>query len=251
MRIHYLVKTLLLSTGSCLVFASLVITSLANAGNTRHARMSPNELANQVSHFVHQSIETQNFAQQFTRFNVQVGTIDSRLKLTACDAKLGFKVHGKALKPGRQMIKVNCGAPMPWSIYIPVNLSAYRQIVVASRNLSRGTRLEAADLSLQEREITHVKSYYLAEKSQAVGQVLKRRISVGQVVSSPMLTPPKIVAKGQEVAIQAKSGPVSVRMVGIALADGKLGQQISVKNRRSKKVVRARVSAPGEVEVTM
>lgn len=228
-----------------------MLASVASHGVNRQAHMSPNELANQVSHFVHKTIDEQQFANQFSRFNVQVGTIDSRLRLAACDAKLGFKVHGKALKPGRQMIKVNCGAPMPWSIYIPVNLSAYRQIVVASRNLSRGTRLEAADLSLQEREITHVKSYYLAEKSQAVGQVLKRRVSVGQVVSSPMLTPPKIVAKGQEVAIQAKSGPVSVRMVGIALADGKLGQQISVKNRRSKKVVRARVSAPGEVEVTM
>lgn len=247
MRINTLTKTALLGVSLSLILAA----SLANAGKQRYARMSPSELANQVSHFVHKSIEQQGLAHQFSRFDVQVGTIDSRLKLAACDAKLGFKIHGKELKPGRQMIKVNCGAPMPWSIYIPVNLSAYRQIVVASRNLNRGTRLEDADLTLQEREITHVKSYYLAQKSQAVGQVLKRRISTGQVVSSPMLTPPKIVAKGQEVAIQAKSGPVRVRMVGIALADGKLGQQISVKNRRSKKIIRARVSAPGEVEVTM
>lgn len=236
-----------------LYFTALVsiLISSTSYGTTRQARISPNDLANQVNHFVHQSIESQHFAHQFSRFNVQVGTIDSRLKLTACDAKLGFKVHGKELKPGRQMIKVNCGAPMPWSIYVPVNLSAYRHIVVANRNLSRGTRLAESDLTLQEREVSHIKSYYLADKSQAAGQVLKRRVSTGQVVSSTMLTPPKIVAKGQEVAIEAKSGPVRVRMVGIALSDGKLGQQISVKNRRSKKIIRARVSAPGEVEVVM
>ncbi|MNG41192.1 flagellar basal body P-ring biosynthesis protein FlgA [compost metagenome] len=51
--------------------------------------------------------------------------------------------------------------------------------------------------------------------------------------------------------ISARSGTITVRMPGEALADGTLGEQISVRNQGSQRVVRARVLGPGQVEVEM
>ena len=53
------------------------------------------------------------------------------------------------------------------------------------------------------------------------------------------------------VVISARSGTLSVKMPGEALSDGGLSEQIRVKNLNSKRVIRARVTAPGQVEVAL
>jgi flagellar basal body P-ring formation protein FlgA len=53
------------------------------------------------------------------------------------------------------------------------------------------------------------------------------------------------------VVISARSGAINVRMPGEALSGGILGQQISVRNLTSQRVIKARVMGPGQVEVEM
>ena len=49
----------------------------------------------------------------------------------------------------------------------------------------------------------------------------------------------------------ARGSSMFVRMPGIALEEGAIGQQIKVRNARSQRTVHARVTAPGQVEVAM
>jgi flagella basal body P-ring formation protein FlgA len=63
--------------------------------------------------------------------------------------------------------------------------------------------------------------------------------------------PAEAIRKGDQVVITARSGTVSVRMPGEALSDGVIGKQISVRNQRSNRVIRARVVGPGQVEVAL
>jgi flagella basal body P-ring formation protein FlgA len=60
-----------------------------------------------------------------------------------------------------------------------------------------------------------------------------------------------LVLKGDQVVIIARSGTLAVRMPGEALAQGGLSEQIRVRNLNSKRVVKARVTGPGQVEVAM
>ena len=60
-----------------------------------------------------------------------------------------------------------------------------------------------------------------------------------------------MVRKGDHVVITARSGSLSVRMPGEALSKGGLSEQIRVRNLNSKRVVKARVIGPGQVEVAM
>jgi len=66
-----------------------------------------------------------------------------------------------------------------------------------------------------------------------------------------MLQLAEAVRRGDQVVISARSGGINVRMQGEALSGGTLGQQISVRNLTSQRVIRARVAGPGQVEVEM
>jgi flagella basal body P-ring formation protein FlgA len=232
--------------------------TIAITGLSQHTHASENantinthQLSQAVTHFLYQELEDKHFNKRYSRLQVNVGMVDSRLSLTKCASALNFRVHGSDLQPGRQMIKVQCASPSPWSIYVPATIEAYRSVLVASRSLNRGSLLSPGDIHLEERDVTSIKSFYLHDKTQAMGKNLKRRLKPGQVLTSPMLSPPKIISKGQEVSIEAQSGPVTVRMTGIAMSDGKMGQQIRVKNLRSNKIIRAKVSGDSEVQVIM
>jgi flagella basal body P-ring formation protein FlgA len=51
--------------------------------------------------------------------------------------------------------------------------------------------------------------------------------------------------------IMASTQGIMIKMRGTAMQDGELGQQISVKNNQSKRIVKARVSDSGLVSVTL
>ena len=57
--------------------------------------------------------------------------------------------------------------------------------------------------------------------------------------------------KGDQVVINARSGTLTVRMPGEALSDGGLSEQVRVKNLNSKRVIKARITGPGQVEVAL
>lgn len=61
----------------------------------------------------------------------------------------------------------------------------------------------------------------------------------------------EVVHKGDQVVISAGSSTIQVKMPGEALSAGAIGDQIRVRNLNSKRVVKARVTGPGQVEVAM
>lgn len=80
---------------------------------------------------------------------------------------------------------------------------------------------------------------------------LLRPTVLDQVLTPQHLEQAEVVRKGDHVVIIARSGSLSVRMPGEALSKGGLSEQIRVRNLNSKRVVKARVTGPGQVEVAM
>ncbi|MNI79624.1 flagellar basal body P-ring biosynthesis protein FlgA [compost metagenome] len=72
-----------------------------------------------------------------------------------------------------------------------------------------------------------------------------------QVITLVNLEQAEVISKGDQVVIIARSGTLSVRMPGEALSNGGMREQIRVKNLNSKRVIKAQVIAPGQVEVAM
>ncbi len=80
---------------------------------------------------------------------------------------------------------------------------------------------------------------------------LLRPTVMDQVLTLQQLEQAEVIRKGDQVVITARSGGLSVRMPGEALAKGGLTEQIRVRNLNSKRVVKATVIGPGQVEVPM
>jgi flagella basal body P-ring formation protein FlgA len=107
------------------------------------------------------------------------------------------------------------------------------------------------DVSLVERDVGLLNQGYLTGLKQALGKKLTRPLQPDQVLAPANVEQAEVIRKGDQVVISARSGNMSVRMPGEALSDGAIGKQISVRNQRSKRVVKARVIGPGQVEVAM
>jgi flagella basal body P-ring formation protein FlgA len=127
----------------------------------------------------------------------------------------------------------------------------FRDVVTTTRPLRRAGLVDSADVTLRERDVSLLTQGYLTSVDQAIGQRLTRPMVNDQVISLVHIEQAEVIRKGDQVVITARSGTLSVRMPGEALANGGLSEQIRVKNLNSNRVIKAQVTAPGQVEVSM
>lgn len=185
------------------------------------------------------------------RTEIEVNALDPRVRMPLCDTQLSSKLQSPAEPIGRVTVKVSCEGSSPWTVYVPAQVHLYRTVVVITRPMQRGMVLDTGDVALRERDVSQLNLAYITDIDQAVGQKLARGMVQDQILGPVQLERAELVHKGDSVVISAQSSGISVRMPGEALADGGLDEQIRVRNENSNRVVKARVTGPGQVEVSM
>ena len=183
--------------------------------------------------------------------NVQitVGRLDSRLRLNHCDDELSIFTPPGRKSTGRTTVGVRCEGSKPWTIYVPAQVGIIEQIVVANRNIPRGTLLTAEDLRLAEHDTTQLHRGYLTGTSQAIGKTTTRMVRRDTPLSPNKLDSPTAVKRGTSVTILSNTGAIEVRMKGTALGSGAIGDRIKVKNIRSNRQIDALIISPTLVRV--
>lgn len=185
------------------------------------------------------------------RHEIQINRLDPRLRLPLCDQELTTSLESPAQPIGRVTLRVRCDGSSPWTVFVPGQVRLYREVVTAIRPLKRDNVVTEMDVSLTERDVGLLNQGYLTSLKQAIGKKLTRALLPDQVLAPVHVQQAEVIRKGDQVVISAHSGGISVRMPGEALSDGALGKQISVRNQRSKRVIKGRVTGPGQVEVAM
>ncbi len=183
------------------------------------------------------------------RLEVAINSPDPRLRLNRCDNALTYSLHGNANNASNVTVRVQCEADRNWSFYLTASVERLRQVAVALRNIPRGTQLTSADLQTEQRRLSGSESRTYTTAESALGMVTRRPISLGDVIPSSSLTEPTAVRKGDQVQVRAVGTDLNIVTLGIAMSSGKVGDQIRIKNSSSERIIRARISAPGEVEV--
>ena len=178
-------------------------------------------------------------------------SLDSRLRLPACEVPLQTALPYAGSRSRRLTVEVQCGAPKPWKLYVPVNLTTYGPVVVANRPLPRHTLLNANDVTVEERELGLAGQYYVTEINHVAGLKLKRTVAAGTAITSRMLATPILIERGQAITVAARSGTIAVRMAGIALRDGGYGDIIEVRNLASDRQIQGIVKSAKIVEVLL
>ena len=185
------------------------------------------------------------------RYEIQVSQLDPRLRMPLCDKELTATLESPAQPIGRVTVKVRCEGASPWTVFVPAQVKLFRDVVVVARPLKRMGIIGFDDVILRERDISLINQGYLTSVDQAIGQKLTRPVVTDQVITLVHLEQAEVIRKGDQVVISASSGGLNVRMPGEALSNGGMSEQIRVKNLNSNRVIRARVTAPGQVEVAL
>ncbi|MDY6981501.1 MAG: flagellar basal body P-ring formation chaperone FlgA [Pseudomonadota bacterium] len=182
---------------------------------------------------------------------VRAGSLDNRLRLKQCELPLETFSNDNNLRGGRTTVGVRCSGAAPWTLYVPVGVTAYTWIVLVDGPLPRGTVLNASHLRREQRPLNALPPQYLTNLDQAIGRTLTRAVSGATVASPNMLQTRDLIAKGQDVMILATGAKVQVRMAGVALQKGQEGDRIDVKNTSSGKTVQAVVVDGATVQVPL
>jgi flagella basal body P-ring formation protein FlgA len=194
---------------------------------------------------------SKEYAEKGYRSEFSIGNIDPYHKIKDCDHRPVISNKRSPLKQARITTELRCNGTKPWKLYVGSEFKLYSQTVVAATSIRRGQVISANDLLIKEIVINQSNYSLYDDISDVVGMIAKRSIRAESTIQPGHLLPPKLVKRGDNVIIVARNSAISVRMNGTALSDGALGQQIPVRNTRSNRVVKARVSKAGLVTITL
>ncbi|MEZ5565148.1 MAG: flagellar basal body P-ring formation chaperone FlgA [Gammaproteobacteria bacterium] len=177
--------------------------------------------------------------------------LDPRLRLKRCTQPLAATVPANGVGATRVTAEVRCAGKQPWRLFLPVQISATRSVVVAARSLARDTVLAPGDVRLAESVSGSAPTGAVRDPAFAVGRRLKRQVNEGQALTAGLLAAATVIQRGQDVTVEARSGALQVRMAGVARDDGALGDIIAVESKASGRLIQAVVRSAKSVEVLL
>jgi flagella basal body P-ring formation protein FlgA len=226
----------------------LAVASISRADNVT----LPEQLIGVTQGFLEFTVEDYLATSQTVgRYEIEVKQLDPRLRMPFCDKELTASLESPAQPLGRVTVRVRCEGGSPWTVFVPAQVHLFRNVVTVVRPMKRDAIVSDGDVALRERDVGLLGQGFLDSLDQAVGQKVVRPTVIDQILTPLHLQQPELVKKGDQVVIIARSGSMSVRMPGEALSDGGFNEQIRVKNLNSQRVIKANVTAPGQVEVPM
>jgi|GEM_PF-1674535 len=148
---------------------------------------------------------------------------------------------------GRIPVHVRCLGPANWSLYASAEVKVAIEVITTRRAISRGEMILARDLAVKTKWLQQTRQNHIADIDAAVGKLARRALKMDTVLNNNHLEAPMAVDKGERVRIIANSGRVSITSYGTAMASGRIGEQIQVRNDSSARVIRPWIIGPGRV----
>lgn len=186
--------------------------------------------------------------EQHERLDIRVGNLDNRLRLQSCAKPITFNLQDPTSLGGNISVQARCSQPNGWAVHVPAQVMIYRHIPVAARAITRGEYLNESHLTNNLVNVSSIRQGYALNPALIVGKEAKRNIGQGEAFKTSSLDAPTAIKRGETVTLQAQAGGIKVISSGIALADGRLGQKIRVRNSSSERVVTGVVLNQGLVQ---
>ncbi|HMW46898.1 MAG TPA: flagellar basal body P-ring formation chaperone FlgA [Cellvibrionaceae bacterium] len=180
---------------------------------------------------------------------VKMLPLDPRLRLSRCDVPVDYQINSPVATATSATVKISCSGTVHWSLYAPAQIAVFGETAVASHSLERGSLIQPGDFHFVRQNLSQIGANYVDPTAVIVGQELKRSMREGEPLRLSYLELPKIVQRGDRVTLEAQALGLNVAAPGLAMANGKVGERIQVKNAQSNKIVDALVIAPGRVRV--
>lgn len=174
-------------------------------------------------------------------------TLDPALRMAQCSQPL------EAVASGPKTAQVRCADTPGWRLYVPVRVRREADVVVLTAPAASGVPIAASQLTVQRRDTAQASGVAFTDPASLAGRIPRRALAAGQAPTETDLAsggPSSLLRRGDPVVLVSRTGGVEVRMQGRVLGSPQSGGIVSVENTTSHRVLRGRIAAEGEVEVT-
>lgn len=89
----------------------------------------------------------------------------------------------------------------------------------------------------------------LRQAKAVIGMAMRRQMPEQSLLRATDVMPPRVVLRGQIVTMRVKQPNLELTAQGRALQDGAVGDVVRITNTQSNRVIEAKVTAPGLVEI--
>ena len=163
------------------------------------------------------------------RMEVEVGALDSRLKLATCEQVEPYLPPGTQLW-GKTRLGLRClqGA-VKWNVFLPITIKAFGPAWVIKGQVTSGAVLTQADAMQMEVDWAENRSAVVANLDDWVGQTATRALSTGQAVRRDMVKPAQVFQAGSQVRVVARGEGYEIFSSAQAISGGVLGQTVRVR----------------------
>lgn len=220
----------------------LAAPALLNAKNYH----SLDDIRNIARSFIMAETKVQSPSEEI---EISVRQLDPRLKLKPCKQKLNASLAQHGLRGEYASVMVSCNANTTWSLYVPVKITRYLEVLVYANPVERNDILDNSDVKLAKMNVSRLNTGYTQDIQNVIGKVMQQNKMLGNIVLNSHYKNPLMVKRGEDIVLVSKSQTIEVRMKGTALAQGSMGDKIRVKNSRSKRIVNGTIIGPGLISV--
>ncbi|MGB7324723.1 MAG: flagellar basal body P-ring formation chaperone FlgA [Rubripirellula sp.] len=132
---------------------------------------------------------------------------------------------------------------------VNINLVSHPEVVVPTRSMGRGHRIQATDVTLKRMPPEDIDPNAVADMSVLIGQEVRSNLRVGQAIRHDQFGSPILIHRGDLVEVRVIGGGVTVTTNGKSLGDGSESDLIEIETINPRKRLLARVAQHGVVEI--
>ncbi len=163
------------------------------------------------------------------RMVVEVGALDSRLKLAACERVEPYLPPGTQLW-GRTRLGLRCAqGSVKWNVFLPITIKAFGPAWVIKGQVASGAVLTQADAMQMEVDWAESRSAVVANLDDWVGQTATRALATGQALRQDMVKAAQVFQAGAQVRVVARGAGFEISSSAQAISGGVMGQTARVR----------------------
>jgi flagella basal body P-ring formation protein FlgA len=212
---------------------------------TLHKEFGQQEIEEIITQYIHKHMpwnpdEVTILDIIYKPFQIQEGNITYRIAvpknenyLGRFSAQISFSVNGQFIK----------------NVDVSAVIKVITPIVVSVQQIERHQVIAEEDVTVEERDITHIAKDYVASTHEVIGKRATCKIGADKIIKQAMIEEAPLIHKGDLITIFVETNTFKISTSGEALQDGRAGDKIEVYNTHSSQKLYGYVRSGKEVEV--
>lgn len=230
---------------SLIALIIVMITSVKAEAQTLTIKQFENEVSKQVintyKNYTDADLSVKILQVPFSSLNIKEGVVTYKVSSN----------NDKFMPRDVKKVEIFVNGKYERFMMIPVEVKAYKNVLVASDVINTGSAITAMNTVMQRREVSNVLSNVVTNSYLKKDVVSKKMYKEGEIIDKRFLAARPDVARNQEIVALFKSSGVTISITAIAQGEGNIGDYVMLKSPKYQRVYRGKVIAPNRVLVTM